>query len=220
MNKSDFKGFKQVFLFEFMTGIKKPVFLVFLAIICAMSLLIMPIMTIVENLKGDDTDDNKKSVIESVYIYDETGLSLDYEAFTESEEYSDVSFITDNKMTYQEAVEALKGGSGRKDIVIETKYDSEDGFEVTIRHSEKSGIKSSDLDKFEEDFSEFLRDEILKGLEVSDENYEYMSKEINITIMKPSKDGSFTEDTSRLSLGDYFIMLGGLMAAFMLINIS
>ena len=93
MNKSDFKGFKQVFLFEFMTGIKKPVFLVFLAIICAMSLLIMPIMTIVENLKGDDTDDNKKSVIESVYIYDETGLSLDYEAFTESEEYSDVGAL-------------------------------------------------------------------------------------------------------------------------------
>lgn len=219
VNKSDFRGFKQVFLFEFMTGVKKPAFISLLAIMCAMSLFIMPIMTIVENIKGGDTDDNK-TAIESVYIYDETGLSLDYGAFTSSEKYSEVSFITDNKMTYQEAVEALKDGSNRKDIVIETKYDSEDGFDVTIRHSEKSGIKGSDLDKFEEDFSEFLRDEILKGLGVSDENYEYMSKEINITIMKPSKDGSFTEDTSRLSISDYFIMLGGLMAVFMLINMS
>lgn len=220
MNKSDFRGFKQVFLFEFVTGVKKPAFIVLLAIICAMSLLIMPIMTIVQNLKDDDTDDNKKSVIESIYVYDETGLSLNYGAFTASEKYADVSMITDNKLTYQEAVEALKSNSDRNDIVVKTEYDSEDGFDVMIRHSEKSGVKGSDLDKFEEDFSEFLRDEILKGLGVSDENYEYMSKEINIAVMKPSKDGSFTEDSGQLSLDDYFIMLGGLMAVFMLVNMA
>ena len=220
MNKNDFKGFKQVFLFEFMTGIKKPGFLVLLIIICAIGLLTTPIMTIVGNIKNDDAKDNAKSVIESVYVYDETGLSLDYGAFTSSEKYSDVSFITDNKMTYSEAVEAIKDNSKRKDIVIKTEYDSENGFDVTVLHSEKSGIKSSELKKFEKDFSEFLRDELLKGLGVSDENYEYMSKEIHITLMKHSKDGSFTEDTEMLSLDDYFIMLGGLMMVFMLINMS
>ena len=220
MKKNDFRGFKQVFLFEFMTGIKKPVFIVMLSIICAMGLFITPIMTIVNNMKDDSSKGETKSVIESVYVYDDTGLSLDYSAFTASEKYSDVSFVTDEKMTYQEAVEALGNNSDHKDIVIKTEYDSEKGYDVTIRHSEKSGIKGSDLDKFEEDYSEFLRDEILKSLGVSDENYEYMSKEINITVMKPSKDGSFVEDGERISLDDYFIMLGGLMALFMLVNMS
>ncbi len=220
MKKNDFRGFKQVFLFEFMTGIKKPAFIALLAIICAMGLFITPIMLIVQNAKDDNSKDNQKSVIESVYVYDETGLSLDYSAFTSSVKYSDVSFITDEKMTYQEAVEALGNNSGHKDLVIKTEYDREDGFDVTIRNSEKSGIKGSDIDKFKEDYSKFFRDEILKSLGVSDENYEYMSKEINITVMKPSKDGSFVEDGERISLDDYFIMLGGLMALFMLVNMS
>ncbi|MCR5556581.1 MAG: hypothetical protein K6F75_03345 [Butyrivibrio sp.] len=220
MNKNDFKGFKQVFLFEFMTGVKKPAFLVTLAIICIMGLVTTPIMTIVGNLKDDGADDKKKSAIESVYVYDETGLSIDYEAFTASEKYSDVSFITDTSMTYDQAVESLSTGSDHKDIVMKTEYDTEKGFDVTILRSEKSGIKGSDLDKFEEDYSEFLRNEILKGLEVSDENYEYMSKEFNITVMKPSKDGSFAEDSETLSLDDYFKLLGGLLAVFLLINMS
>ena len=95
MKKNDFRGFKQVFLFEFMTGIKKPVFIVMLSIICAMGLFITPIMTIVNNMKDDSSKDETKSVIESVYVYDETGLSLDYSAFTASEKYSDV-FSTNN----------------------------------------------------------------------------------------------------------------------------
>ena len=220
MNKNDFRGFKQVFLFEFMTGVKKPGFIVLLAIICVMGLVTQPIMMIVGNLKDDKADENAKSVIESVYVYDETGLSLDYGAFTASEKYSDVSFITDSSMAYSDAVESLKSNSDHKDIVVKTEYDTEKGFDVTILHSEKSGIKGSDLDKFEEDYSEFLRNEILKSLGVSDENYEYMSKAINISIMKPSKDGSFAEDSESLSLNDYFTMLGGLMAVFLIINMA
>ena len=44
MNKSDFVGFKQVFLFEFMTGIKKKGFLSFLAVLCVMGFVTMPAM--------------------------------------------------------------------------------------------------------------------------------------------------------------------------------
>ena len=220
VNKNDFKGFKQVFLFEFMTGVKKPAFVITLAIICIMGFVTSPIMTIVGNLRDSGTDEKTKTAIESVYVYDETGLSVDYEAFTASEKYSDVKFITDSAMTYDQAVEALSADSDRKAIVMKTEYDDKKGFGVTLLRSEKSGIKGSDLDTFQEDYSEFLRNEILKGLGVSDENYEYMSKAINITVMKPSKDGSFAEDSEILSLDDYFKLMGGLLAVFLLINMS
>ena len=71
MNKSDLRGFKQVFMFEFITGIKKTGFKIFLAIMCAMAFFTMPIMLIVSNIKSKDNDADKKkeqsdSAIESL----------------------------------------------------------------------------------------------------------------------------------------------------------
>ena len=79
MNKGDFRGFKQVFLFEFMTGIKKTSFKVFLLILCAMAFFVSPILILIGNMHGDKDSGNekkKKSSIESVYVYDESGRML------------------------------------------------------------------------------------------------------------------------------------------------
>ena len=58
MNKSEFRGFKQVFMFEFITGIQKAGFKVFVAILCAMAFFTMPIILIIGKIKGDDNADN------------------------------------------------------------------------------------------------------------------------------------------------------------------
>ncbi len=223
MNKREFMGFKQVFLFEFMTGITKPAFTAFLGTVCAIAFLGLPIMTIIGNIKSaDDKSDSapQKSDIESVYIYNETDLSLDYSAMNDSEEYSDVAFITDSEMSYDDAIESLKENKDHKNLVIKTEYDAKEGFDVTILHSGKAGIKDNSLDSFEEDYLEFFKEEALKNLGVSDEDYEYMSKEIGITIMKPGKDGSFVEDAGGISEDDYLTMLIGLFTVFMFINIA
>ena len=223
MNKSEFRGFKQVFLFEFMTGINKPGFKIFLAIMCVIAFFSTPVMIIIGNNKGEDeAADNapQKSLIESVYIYNETGLSLDYGILNDSEQYADVSFITDSGFTYDDAVENLKNNSDHKNLVLKTEYDDKEGFDVTILHSGKSGIGDGTLKSFEDDYKEFLRGEILKNLGVDNDDYEYMSKEIDLSIMKTAKDGSFVEDTSKISSSDYSLMLGGLMAVFLFINMS
>ncbi len=223
MNKSEFRGFKQVFLFEFMTGVRKPAFVYFLAITCALAFLSAPAMLIIGNIRGNNnSSDNapQKSVIESVYIYDETGLSFDYGLLNDSEEYSAVSFITDSNMSYDDAVSNLKNSSGHRDLVLRTEYDNKEGFDVTIVNSGRSGISDAAISSFEEAYLEFFRDEVLRNLGVSNDDYEYMSKEINISIMQPAKDGSFVEDTSKISASDYTVMLSGLMLVFLFINMS
>lgn len=222
MNKNDFMGFKQVFLFEFMTGIQKPAFKFFLVVVCVIAFFGTPLMVIIGNSRGGNSDEEgfTKSVIESAYVYDETGLSIDYSGLNKSDKYTDVSFITDNAMSYDDAIENLKQNPGRNDIVIKNEYDSNDRFYVTIVHSGKSSVKSSDLKSFEEDYTEFFRNDVLKNLGVSDEDYEYMSKGFEITVMKTAKDGSFVEDTSAITLEDYSTMLGGLFILFMLINLA
>ena len=223
MNKSDFRGFKQVFLFEFYSGIKKTGFKAFIATLCALALFTMPVMIIVGKIKGDDTSSEKnssKSEIESVYVYDDTGLSIDYDHFNETDKYSDVSFITDNASSYADSVKNLEENSDHKDLIIKSEYDENDGFEVTIVYAKESGIKKSSLENFEEDFRTFYREEILGIQNVSDEEYENLTKDIDITVLKQAKDGSFAEDLENISVSDYFVMLSGLIIVFMFINMS
>lgn len=225
MNKSDLRGFRQVFMFEFMTGIKKTGFKIFLAIMCAMAFFTMPIMLIVSNIKSKDNDADKKkeqsdSAIESVYIFDETGLSIDYTLLNELEDYAGVSFVTDNDISYDDAVDKLRNDPTSNNLVIKNEYDSKNGFDVTIVRSPKTDIGLLAIEGFEDDYKAFFREEVLKSTGISEDDYEYLSKDINVTIMKTAKDGSFSEDKGTISHSDYFVMFAGLMILFMLINMS
>ncbi|WP_029233484.1 ABC transporter permease [Butyrivibrio sp. VCB2006] len=223
MNKSDFRGFKQVFIFEFLTGIKKTSFKIFIAVLCVMGFLTLPVMTIIGNIKSSDNGKDKtieKSPIATVYVYDNSGVSVRYEELNKSEEYSEVLFVTDNSISYDDAIQNLKEDNHSNNIVVKTEYDSEDGFDITIVYAENSGIKSKDLDDFEEDFRKFYRDEMLGNLGVSEEDYKYLSKDINLSIMTMTKDGTFGEDPGRISMDDYFLMLGGLMVVFIFVNMA
>ena len=223
MNKSEFRGFKQVFLFEFMTGIQKTGFKVFVAILCAMAFLTMPIMLIIGKMNGsdDEKDEEVRSAIESVYVYDETLLSVNYEALCSQNKYKEVSFVTDNAASFEDATKELENESDSKNLVIKTGYDSEKGFDITIVHSSKTGISNKELGKFEKDFQEFYKQQILKNLNVSKEEYEYLSEDINITVMKTNKDGSFSEKGGNtITYEDYFVMIAGLMIVFLFINMS
>ena len=223
MNKGDFRGFKQVFLFEFMTGIKKTSFKVFLLILCAMAFFVSPILILIGNMHGDKDSGNgkkEKSSIESVYVYDETDLLIDYDLLRKKALYKEVSFIKDNKMSYEDASAKLKEDSNHNNLVIKTEYDKKNGFDVTIVTSKKSDIKDSELTKFQKDYSDFYRAEVLKNLDVSKNDYEYLSKDINVEVMTSSKNGTFAKESKGISMDDYFIMIAGLMVVFMLINMS
>lgn len=223
MNKNEFRGFKQVFLFEFMTGIQKTGFKIFLLVICAMSFLTMPIMLILGNNKTDDDakdSDPVKAAIESVYIYDNTDLTIDYALLNDNEKYTDVSFVTDNDISYTDAIERLKDTTDHKDLVIGIEYDAKEGFDITITDSSKSGISDSDLSSFEEDYLSFYREEILKNLDISQEDYEYLAQDIHVNVMKIDESGSVANNEEEISYNEYIIMLAGLMAVFMFINMS
>lgn len=180
-------------------------------------------MTIIGNIKGSDNDSNgaaAKTQIESVYVCNEADISLDYGAFKEKEEYADVSFVADNSGSYEDAVESLKNDPKRKDLVIRILYDSEEGFDVDMVSSDKADLGKADLESFEEAFSEFLREEVLKTAGVSSEEYDYMSRDIEVKVMKVSKDGTIVEDTGSISLDDYGMMLGGLIILFLFVNMA
>ena len=218
MNKTEFRGFKQVFVFELFTGLQKTGFKVFLGIMCAIAFFTTPIMIIAGNIKSGKSE--TMSNIESVYVYNETDLSVDYGNFTSVDRYADTSFIEDNSVSFDDAVGNLENSPSNNDLVVKLSYDEEEGFDVNIVRSSKSGIEDSELKIFEADFLDFFRDESLKSLGVSSEDYDYMSKELNVTIMKSDSNGAYEEDTSRFSYEDYVLIFGGLFFVFMFVNMS
>ena len=167
MNKNDLRGFKQVFMFEFMTGIKKTGFKVFLAIICTLSFCYMPLMLIISNIKNsDDSGKNTQTIssIESVYIYDNSGLEIDFDSFIDNEVYKNVSFITDSEKSYDEAIDSFDKDTDIYSLIIKTEYDKQKGFDVYITRSPGSKIKDSELSDFEDAYVSFYREGVLKNL--------------------------------------------------------
>lgn len=217
MNKNEFRGFKQVFLFEFLTGIKKTGFKVFLGIICALAFFISPIMVIVGNMKSGDSE--TKSNIYDVYVCNETDVFILYGNF-DVPRYEDILFTADNTVAFEDLVSELEKDPVNHDLAMKISYDEEDGFDINIVRSSKSVISDTDINLFKEDFVEFFRDQLLNNLNVSVDAYNYMSKEFDVTIMKTNGDGSFAEDTSRFSYEDYALIYGGLFAIFMFINMA
>lgn len=217
MNKNEFRGFKQVFLFEFFTGIKKSGFKVFLGIVCALAFLTTPIMVIIGNVQSGKGD--TRSNIKNVYVYNEAEIAIDYGKF-DVPRYEDILFTADNSASFDDAVAELEKDPANNDLVMKVSYDEEDGFDIDMVRSSKSRIEDADLNQFEDDFVEFFKDQMLNNLGVSNEDYDYMSKDFNLSIMKADENGYFTEDTTRFSVEDYFLILGGLFFVFMFINMS
>ena len=217
MNKSEFRGFKQVFLFELLTGIKKTGFKVFLGIICAIAFFTTPILVIVGNMNSDDSE--TKSNIYDVYVCNETDIFILYGNF-DVPRYEDILFTADNTVAFDDLVANLEKDPVNHDLAMKISYDEDDGFDINIVRSSKSAISDADINLFIDDFKEFFRDQLLNNLNVSIEDYNYMSKEFDVTIMKADGDGSFAEDTSRFTYEDYFLIYGGLFAIFMFINMA
>lgn len=197
---------KQVFCFTVMQTLKSTGIKVTTVIFCAIALLSMPILHLVNEKGGGGTEK-----VDKVLVWDETGLNLgDFSGMKEKDKYKNTEFaLTDSEKEVKGATLLLHIVKGEEGYVI--RY-------VAAADSDLSEMAVMELSEdFEAEF-EKLRE---KSQGLNEEQSKMLHTEIETTVEWLEEDGTMPKaDKDGMSSDQYNLFLGALVLFIFLISFS
>ena len=218
MKKSDFTGWKDVFTFTFLQMVKQKGYISFLVVCTIITLLSSTVMALFRQY--NDAKEKKTSVSEIVF-FDETGLEIDYtDAFKETK-YENASIISNPSKTFDEYEKQMEENAD-KTLLVKIAFDKKEQ-EYNILFVEGKEVNLSDLanEELASEFGDFFEEAMIKAVDISDEQREFINKDIEKEVKKLAENGEVIEaNKDSISDRDYFIILGFMMVCMMIINVS
>ena len=105
MRKSDYRGWKDVFCFSFVQGIKQKSYIILLVIMVAVTLM----GPLVMNLFEQDEEDAIKITVEKLVVFDEVGIPIAYEKAFEGTVCENVGIeMNTDTVSFEEFIEPMK----------------------------------------------------------------------------------------------------------------
>lgn len=197
---------KQVFCFTVMQTLKSTGIKVTTVIFCAIALLSMPILHLVNEKGGGGTEK-----VDKVLVWDETGLNLgDFSGMKEKDKYKNTEFaLTDSEKEVKGATLLLHIVKGEEGYVI--RY-------VAAADSDLSEMAVMELSEdFEAEF-EKLRE---KSQGLNEEQSNVLHTEIETSVEWLEEDGTMPKaDKDGMSSDQYNLFLGALVLFIFLISFS
>lgn len=141
MNKHDYTGWKDVFRFSFEQGVKANAYKISLVIFALLVLLGVPFMGWLQN-KGEK--DLGATAVEKIFVYDETGLEIDYTGFATGERYQKLVIEKTPDKTYEENSKALEEAEKPVDILLKVTLEESGYFQLTFVKAVQAGFSDDD----------------------------------------------------------------------------
>lgn len=228
MKKTDFTGWQHAFSFAFEQAIKQKAFIVFMVIGCIVALFLKPAITFFGSLSEDEAD--KKTEVQTLTVYDESGLGIDYNEFLDSFRYQDVEIVTADVSEFDANVERLKSLSEKKDdqnknaeknmeLLVHITYE-EGIFNMNFVKSAVAGINSDDGKQFVSDFKDYFTNKKLKAIEVTEEQMAFIAQTVESKVVFTDETGAIItdDDNEGISMEEYGALLGLLMVVIMIVS--
>lgn len=228
--RNKFTGFVDIFKFAFVQTVKSKAFVVSQIIICAIALLIFPLITIFSG-DGDDSEENEiasSEYIGTVFIQDEFKDGALAEAIAaelgSSEVYGDKKTVVVEKNDYDDVFTQVEK-SEQGDVLIRIQFiedvnDVDYGFMYSVYYGEaidKLSEAASELSVYIDD----IHEKVLASLLVEDETMaSYISKEFSYEVNLVGADSQIVEDEGFLGQSEYWVTYAFLMVAILTISIG
>ncbi len=222
LKKSDYTGWQDVFRFSFMQGVKSKSFYVMLIILVLAILVGLPLSAFFQNRKEGVVGDSE---IRTLYIYDETGMNMDYGKSLSDERYKNVT-VTTGTGSFEEQVKALETDEKSADVALLITFEGNSYFKLKFIKAAKADFSSEDFNEFTADFKAFFDDAKLKAIEVTPEQAAFLDKAIETTVEYTSfsEAGELLitpkEKEEGIALNDYMAFLALIIVVMLIINIS
>lgn len=218
--KSNYIGWKNVFCFSLIQGLKEKSFRWLLIITCIILIFFVPVRTLLEsNNKGEES----LSEISSFTVYDETGLSINYENCLEDDRYINVKIVTQPEMSFEEHTKVLEESKDSTELIVHITYEEEGYFNLTFVKAGNGVLSDNDAGKASEDFQDYFMKAKLNATDVTEEQLAFLNQDVNISVTSASETGeviSEEADGEGISFTEYFILLGGIMIVTLIISFS
>lgn len=228
--RDKYKGIANVFRFAFIQTVKSKTYVIGLFIICAVALLIFPVITL---LSGDGNDEKEQQqeplateYIGTIYIEDEFLDGALGEAIAEelavSDQYRSKETVVIEASDHDKIFEQVKS-SKDGDVLIHIQYEDDMadvnyGFMYVVYYGEKSEKISdgaSELSVFVDNVHE---KSLAKVLADSEELAAYMSQEFYYEISVIGEDNEIMEADGMLDMGEYWVTYAFLMIVILSVS--
>ncbi len=219
MKKSDYIGWKDVFSFSLVQGMKQKAYFGFLIVICVVLIFWLPVSSLI-NSKEEEA---YTSEVTKLTVYDETGLGIDYSKALQDEAYAGVQIVTDSGQSYDAHVKALEGSEESTELVVKLVFDERGLFNVTFVKAAGAALSEEDCDTLAGDFVAFFDDARISAIDVTAEQMDFINQSVETKVEFINETGEVIpqeEKKEGITMEEYMILLMGIMVVTMIVSLS
>lgn len=222
MKKSDYRGWKDVFCFSFMQGIKQKAYVGFIVFVAVLVLAGPFVLKLFES-NGEDTVD---VTVEKLVVFDEVGLPIDYsKAFVDSdcEDVKIEVYVEADSTAFDNYIENYVEAEDLKEMAVRISFDETGTFSLKFVKGAKADLSGDECDAVVETFDAFFTVEKMSAIDVSEEQFAFINQSVDTEVLFTDETGSMIEEEEEaegISLEAYYVLLGGMMVCTMLISLS
>lgn len=215
MKKSNITGWKDVFAFTLIQTLKSKAFIISYVIFLVMSLVSMPIITMIT--RGGEKDDMGPSPVKKVYVNNETTLPhMNFKEVLKDSRFSHISFDV-MKEDYDAISQRIEGKE--KDSIILTIAEDKGNYSLSFVKASDGPVKNSSMTLLSDSISHEFETFKMNALGVDEKQLSIIHAEVNSKVSMADIDGVeiIKEDTS-ISNSEYWFIYG-ILFVIMMVNI-
>lgn len=220
MKKSDYIGWKDVFSFSLVQGMKQKAYYGFLIVMCVVLIFSLPVLSLINNR---DKEKEYTSEVTKFTIYDETGLAIDYAEALQDDAYAGVQIVTDSTQTYEAHVKALEESEESTELVAKIVFDEMGLFNLTFVKAAGASLSDEDCNTLVGDFVAYFDDARISAIDVTTEQMEFINQPVETKVEFINETGEVIpqkEKKEGISMEEYMVLLMGIMIVTMIVSLS
>jgi len=226
MRKSEYIGWKEVFHFTLVQGMKGGAYKGFLIVGCLILLLAQPVVNFFKTM--DKEEEAYHCEVTEFTVYDEVGLPIDYTKALADEGFKDVKINLAPTMSFDDHVKALeekskdKEGEKSKEVIVHMTYEEAGYFNLTFVKASNADVKDSDAQKLADTFYSYFDEERINAIQVSQEQLDFLNRPVDTKLEFVTEAGEAVpeeEKAEAISTDEYNVMYILLFVVFMIVNL-
>ncbi len=220
MKKSDYIGWKDVFSFTLIQGMKQKAYFGFLIVMCVLLIFSMPVISLINSR---DKEEAYTSEVTKLTVYDETGLAIDYAEALQGDSFKGVQIVTDSAQTYDDHVKSLEDNEESTELVAKIVFDERGLFNVTFVKAAGADLSDDDCSKLAGAFVAYFDDARISAIDVTTEQMEFISQPVKTKVEFINETGEIIpqkEKKEGISMEEYMVLLMGIMIVTMIVSLS
>ena len=225
MKKSEYIGWKEVFRFTLMQGMKAKSYKGFLIVGCLILFLSQPVMGFIHS---NDKEEAYHCEVTELTVYDEVGLPIDYTKSLAVEGFEDVKINTAPTMSFDDHVKLLEEQSKNKqsaksrEIIVHMTYEEAGYFNLTFVKASNAALKNSDAQKLANTFYDYFSEERIHAIQVTQEQMDFLNRPVDTKLEFVTETGdavSEKPEIEAISMDEYFVIYIFLFVIMMIVSI-